>query len=452
MEELKGRRTRLLRARWLIPILLLAVIVGTVMVIKSVLGHRVQVRLNQIRAAKEPLTSGDLNSWLEFVPAADNAALGVLEAARSIVTNAPNMNHGTWGKNELSQEQLKFLSSILKTNENALDRLSLALEKPGGRYPIDWSPGPGTLLPHLSKIQSLANLLEAKARLAALETNAPLSAATIQQLLALSQTLQTEPALVSQLVRLATLSRAVSDLELLLNRSPLASEEIQQLKSAFEAVQGRKGLETAVIGERAMGVYIFSAAPSELGTILDLGNRAASVNSIALYKTSPFYEADYLHFLGISAMAVQAVKLPFPQALDAFAGIQAHASNTYSRFHLISNLCSTDYNQIINKYAYRMARCGLAIGALEVEQYWLDHEHSYPKSGGGIILQKDPFTGNPLTYKLLGAGYRIYSFGPDRKDDHGEPIQTNHAKKQEEDARQDDYADRPGDLTFTVSR
>jgi hypothetical protein len=201
-----------------------------------------------------------------------------------------------------------------------------------------------------------------------------------------------------------------------------------------------------------MGVYIFSAAPSELGAILDLGNRAASVNPIVLYKMSPFYEADYLHFLGITAMAVKAVKLPFPQALDATVKIQAHASNTYSRFHLISNLCSPDYNQVMNKYAYRVARCALAMEALEVEQYWLDHDHSYPKSSGGITLQMDPFPGNPLTYKLLEDGYRIYSVGPDRKDDQGEPIQTNHAKKQEEDARQDDYADRPGDITFTVSR
>jgi hypothetical protein len=426
-----------------------------------VLKGRVQARLKQIRQAKEPFTSVDLNVWQGFVPSGENGAIEVLQASNYIVTNAPNMNHGFWGQDHLTPEQLAALSRIVSLNSNVFSHLEPALKRPRARYPVDWSPGPGTLLPHLAKVTSLANLLEARARLAAFQSNAAVTISSIQQIIALSRTLESEPCLVSQMVRLSAVSRAVSDLELLLNHFTLHVSQIQPLCSAFEGVDKSQlnSLHRSLLGERAIGVYIFQSKPPELASILDMGSGSRVVsptfdplvlfNPIVIYQASPAFDADFLYFLGITSSAIHAAQLPFPQSLDATAKIQADVTTTRSNLHLISNRCLPDYQNIITRYAYQIARCRLAVAALEIEE--LRANHNLPPPNSDLKLPLDPFSGRPLAYQPLDTGCLIYSWGPDRKDDHGIPMQTSHSR-QDVNTRQDAFASAPGDIIFTLSR
>ena len=38
---------------------------------------------------------------------------------------------------------------------------------------------------------------------------------------------------------------------------------------------------------------------------------------------------------------------------------------------------------------------------------------------GLTTLPTDPFTGKPFVYRRSGAGFRLYSLGPDQQDDDG---------------------------------
>jgi hypothetical protein len=77
--------------------------------------------------------------------------------------------------------------------------------------------------------------------------------------------------------------------------------------------------------------------------------------------------------------------------------------------------------------AYYATQNALLTVAYALRAYRLEHGR-YPATLAALTLDYlavvpvDPFTGAPLRYWPLGTGYRLYSVGPDGKDDHGTPI------------------------------
>ena len=75
------------------------------------------------------------------------------------------------------------------------------------------------------------------------------------------------------------------------------------------------------------------------------------------------------------------------------------------------------------------AQLRLLIVHLALHEYKLDLG-SYPESLSGLVpkylaaLPKDPFSGKDLVYRIEDGAYRLYSIGPDQKDDGGIPPTT----------------------------
>jgi hypothetical protein len=69
--------------------------------------------------------------------------------------------------------------------------------------------------------------------------------------------------------------------------------------------------------------------------------------------------------------------------------------------------------------------------ALALQAYHADHA-SYPPTldplcpGYLPAVGVDPFSGGPLTYRLSGKSYLLYSVGPDTRDDGGKPVAANY--------------------------
>src|SRR5882672_7136335 len=73
-----------------------------------------------------------------------------------------------------------------------------------------------------------------------------------------------------------------------------------------------------------------------------------------------------------------------------------------------------------------LARLRLGWTAVALEQFRAAHGNRYPASLSELTpdylsaTPADPFCGQPLRYQKKGAGYALYSVGPDLKDDSGE--------------------------------
>jgi hypothetical protein len=78
--------------------------------------------------------------------------------------------------------------------------------------------------------------------------------------------------------------------------------------------------------------------------------------------------------------------------------------------------------------ARTLAHFRLGLTATALEQFRGAHNNRYPASLSELTPDQlasvplDPFDGQPMRYRSKGAGYLLYSIGPDLKDDSGQRI------------------------------
>jgi len=138
---------------------------------------------------------------------------------------------------KLALNQIQLLSDYVELNHAALDKGNAAIRLPKCRFPIDFAPGFQTLLPHLGKIKTLAQIARDKALLSINSGHAADAIASLRSILGLARTLDEEPVLISQLVRIAVTKIATATLEPRLNAGDLSEMELIELMSAFVAVE-----------------------------------------------------------------------------------------------------------------------------------------------------------------------------------------------------------------------
>jgi hypothetical protein len=82
----------------------------------------------------------------------------------------------------------------------------------------------------------------------------------------------------------------------------------------------------------------------------------------------------------------------------------------------------------LGKEAEALARLRLGLTAVALEEFRADHDNRYPAALPELTPKflstspEDPFDGQPMRYRTKGAGYTLYSVGPDLKDGGGAPM------------------------------
>ena len=148
---------------------------------------------------------------------------------------------------------------------------------------------------------------------------------------------------------------------------------------------------------------------------------------LRIYRSGGHLQGDFAFALDFMSNLVAVVDLPYPQALDAAAGMKIPDTQTVLDEKLVvSAVLLPEPARFVNKGAEAVARIRLARTVLAVERYRLKHDGALPTSLADVSAElsggvpEDPFDGQPLRYKKLPArGYTVYSVGADRKDDGG---------------------------------
>src|SRR5262249_47540566 len=136
-----------------------------------------------------------------------NAAVGMADAFALIInyddgrSNEMNNLKVLSRRQLLSPEQVTLLSGYCEMNSNALALARDAIKLPHSRYPMDLSWGAATPLPHLAQLKRLALIAEYQSAL-----DPRTSARDISTIVGMAHTLDTEPLLISKLVRIALLA------------------------------------------------------------------------------------------------------------------------------------------------------------------------------------------------------------------------------------------------------
>jgi hypothetical protein len=420
------------------------------------LAHDVNAKLQAIRAAGLPTNGVELNAYYPAVPDNENAALK-MAGAFALMTNYIDRRSGEVAsikfpqrKATLTPEQLELVAGYCVMNSNALALVREAIKLPRCRYPMDLSWGAATLLPHLAKLKKLSLLAEYQTLL---DTNG--SAAAISVIIGMARTLDTEPTIISKLVRIAMLNMAEIALERRLNAGELDEVELNHLSQLFAEAAKTNQMANGLIGERAMYFQYFRMSLAEIKRLANSGDDNSSEQAGPplpgsqpfIFKLTGFFERDlrfYLHAMETNISLAST----FPKNISMITNVDEQIFQTIRHnYYILSAMLLPALGNAIVKEANGLAQVRSAQTALAVERFRLAHGR-LPENLNELVPQflpavpVDPFDGQPLRYHHLTKGYVIYSVGQDGHDDGG--------REKAADWKSSDKT--TYDITFTVER
>ncbi|PWU20139.1 MAG: hypothetical protein C5B50_04790 [Verrucomicrobia bacterium] len=394
----------------------------------------------KLRAAGLPASGAELNVWRHPVPELENGAL-VLTQAFSLLRTFPDSRSNEIAKpnlinrtNEWSEATHELMAAYVRMNAPAITKAHEALLLPHFYYPVDFSYGPDTVLPHLVGLKKISLVAGLDAVLQAEQGRADEWPSNVELHLKLAASLEDEPSLISFLVRNAILRMAVNASERSLNLATPSADVCSKLQNAFSFAARTNLLPLAFTGERAMMIPVFRLSWSEIHSRPSNDESGFQVMKPLQYSGKPWFplwlsglfERDLDHFLKEMDQTIALASLPLPERL----GLTNHlivACNAAPRImgHIgFTSMLLQSFASVIVRDASTHARIELTVVALGVERFRHERGH-LPDHLAELTphfldaVPRDPFDGAPLRYKRMVKGYIIYSIGSDGHDDGG---------------------------------
>lgn len=413
-----------------------------------------RARLKVIAARGEPVDSAELNRSYQHVPDAENAAFRWLDGFAEMTPSAGMTS--AWSKvtlplrgASLTGEQLDLARDVVSSNKLALSIFREAAARPQTRYPVDLTPGMNALLPHLSKLKSIARLLQAELVVAVDETNTASATDALKTMLAVGRSLGREPILISQLTAYALDAIAFASAAYLLNRLALDDQQLSALTASFAASEETNSLYIGLLGERA--IFTTAAKAPHIYFASAAGRPGSSMQEsmqdlmFGLVRLTGFFERDF--GFGVDALTTNLTlaRLPDPHRSASRTNWTVIEDQARRGRYILSGLLLPALSKSVNRDTEDRAKARIAQAALAVERHHRAHGN-VPENLAALVpaylasVPVDPFDGQPLRYQRRDAGYVVYSVGPDTEDDGGleKPIKFKDGD--------------PWDVTFIVER
>ena len=437
-------------------LVLFALLVITFVIWRVNLAHDVDAKLQAIRAAGLPTSGAEANDYYVAVPDNENSAIK-MAGAFALMTNYNDRRSNEVAaikfparKDTLTPEQLELLSGCLAMNSNVLVQAGEAVKLPRCRYPMDLSWGAATPMPHLAKLKKLSLLAEYQTLLDTYN-----SAAAISVIIGMARTLDTEPSIISKLVRIAILNMAEIALERRLNAGGLDEVELNHLGQLFAEAAKTNQMSNGLIGERAAFMRYFRMSFAEIKKLANDSEKNLSEQGGLpipgaqpfIFKLTGFFERDLRFYLQGMETNISLAST-FPKNISMITNVEEQISQTSRRnYYILSSMLLPALGNTIIKESNGLAQVRTAQAALAVERFRLAHGR-LPENLNELVPQFfsavpiDPFDGAPLRYHRLAKGYVIYSVGRDGHDDGG--------REKPADWKSSDKT--TYDITFTVER
>jgi hypothetical protein len=425
----KPRKRRRNRALTIVIIVAVGIVVGLVL-LRVGARHRLERRMDEIRAAGYPATPAELNDWYAIPGEGENSADIIIDAS-AYLYKAQEPNTGLVpivGRAKLplrteafSEQARSLIREHLAANEKALGLLHAVVGMEYGRYPINLGAGFAVLLPHLEDVRESARVLALDGVLAAEEGNGRLCVESIRAIVGAGRSLAKEPMILSQFFRLSCNSLAVSCLERAINRVEFTDEQLAALGACLAGARDDEGMARAFAGDRCCSIGVFK--DPKLALAVSGGRSAPGAVFYRAYTVAGLGDVGATMYIDFSDAYIEATKLAPHERQEACAAIDKRMKET-PRIHVLVEAISPSFSRIVTVDVSDMAKLRTACTAIAVERYRLATGR-LPESPGELVpayldsVGKDPFDGKDLRYKRLEAGFVVYSVGEDGQDDGG---------------------------------
>jgi len=414
------RRRRIWLKLFLIVVLLA---VGGTLVLWWIQSAAFESELAAIDAQGLPVNGAQLNDfyrvpegsrdttqeWMLAIDAAAATAEGQADDELPIVGNGPTPipPAGTeW-------EQLQAASEFLDQNAEALSLIRDAADAGGcARFPVDFRDGIQALLPYAQNSRAVSRLLMLDAHVASHNGDSGRALADVKGMFRLAAAFQTEPAMVSQMVRMAIISAGCGVVADLLPGVEWTDTQLASLQEYLRSADLLQTSRIGIIGERAICLDEIARTAPRL--------TAQSNASLALKFFAKSLEGLDQGWAG----AIQAQRDVSQEMRQNAAGI----FNRIRHFAVLLLMPAQEQFTIAGARTAASQRCAICL--IAAKRYFLQNGQ-YPSRLEDISIELftpgiqsssdtiDPFTGTPLKYQLTAEQLVIYSVGSDGKDDGG---------------------------------
>jgi hypothetical protein len=406
--------------------------------------RRFEAKVEEYRAAGEPVTAAEVMAARPPVPPEENAAPILLKAFEKLEeVDGPDADETSWVIESLvwgsptlgtrrSEPLLRLAEDYLGEREQARGLLHAASACEGCKFPTELPDMlPAVDLAHLWPLRDAIRFCGTSAALHA-EAGQPEAATDdLRAVLRLSAIISDEPFFLSALVAMASASIGTYGAERSLSVAEFSSADLPLIRRECARTEAALSLDGAFAMERAACIWVFRNASADLSRVM-LGVRGfrGSIRLQAFLHSGSRWR-DGLWALGLADEYAECLKLPMhDQVAEARRlGRETDAElNGHPHRHMLSMCYMPTRDTIIPELAAAIARLRTARTALAVDQWRLSHggwPETLDQLAPGLLdeVPADPMDGQVLRYLKGEDGVRVYSLGWNLADDGGRPLE-----------------------------
>jgi len=398
-------------------------------------GGGVEAEIAAIRAKGEPTKPTDLIR--PEIPDSENAAI-IYDQAFGLLNRRMSTRASTevifnfLGNQSIREdpEAWSKLKRLVEQHQRALALAHEAARRSKCRFPSSQTAGAGTGFAHGSRLGSIARLLAAEAILRASKNDIPGALSSIHACIRAGEAVADEPSLASQLRRFSISGTYSRGLLAVMKIAHISEAQARTLDSELARVDLNSGLVSALQGDRAMAIGVFEELRSKgtrkideiyAGFSRDRAQPRRPIPGSSLVRL--LLRPDEACYIRTSTKMIETAGLPYRE-MRAKAPAGNDPGQSLPKYAVMSRMLLHNFDQSARARDEAIASIVCARVALGLQAYRARHG-TYPQnlklleSDLRWTVPNDPFSGRELVYKRAGAGFLLYSIGPDLKDDGG---------------------------------
>jgi hypothetical protein len=430
----RGRRKILLGCA-LVPLVFLLAIGGVWYTAHRQAKAHLAAQVAKVRARNEPLTTVELNDYYDPAPGRPDMTaelipmLVLCESAgpKQLVDRLPIVGQGADPPPPPQEwEQLGDAETFLQPLQQAIALFHKVAQENGTvRFPVDFTAGFNTLLTNTQSLRSGARVLSLQFHVHMHRGETTQAADCVLAQLALSNVLDREPTLISQLVRLALVALAEANARSLVQHTDVSASDLERMQQAFRKIDLRDGLQRALAGERTFGYMAcidrFGGAAVTAPITPAEARRKAAQEPARTDDVSMILEQN----LRITTASDESLRTALQESKKVETELKDLGQGIIAKFtYMMTLMISPAYRQGVNAFMRGAARRDCIDTAIAAELY-RRKQGAWPAALEQLVpeflpaVPIDAYTDQPLKIIVKPSEFTVYSVGPDEQDNGG---------------------------------
>jgi hypothetical protein len=417
MGERRGGRWRRNCGCLLVVLVLLPVLVWLAALHSA--NRRVDRLMEELKRRGEPTTLAEL---APKVPEGEENAADSYAQATSTVLLPPGMDTITGVQSsQWSVADWKTARTFVRDNGEYFRLLTHAAHVKHVAFAVDWNAGVAMNTSPIARLREAVRHLAIKAELEAAQGRIDDALRSSATAIEVARAPAQEPVLIGVLVASAIRAIGTTEMARVLDRGLPSARTCRALYRELDDpdwsqswVQAVKGERTTLASYSQLLLQQYAAAPG-------YSRNALRQHAIVTFGRPLVrrQNADNVEYLTQEA---EILTLPWPQAKPKQDALVARAGHRPSYMKLFEDLGYPleGYSHLLWSRDRGAANLGLTRIGLALKAYRADHG-VYPDTLAALTdwrLPLDPFSLKPFLYRRQGAGFTVWSVGPDMVDNH----------------------------------